>query len=325
MGASFSAPITFLSGDVPMIASASTALEPGLAEEPAERLASRRLPPSERDFGIYEMTTVEGSPTRGIAMCYKLSQTRVMQINREVTEWMARTLPATPQLTVAQRLAVARDIAHRRLDFMYTQAINAFERSIGAATTHRVSIPADGETSVTRECHGDPRYLTLASRLALRQLQAEEASCAADEKRERGGQAREQNTREQNTGEQNIEDGSQGWDGGQESTDDMHDRQVDASHSPEDERQEDAPCTPANPLVEDCSARSTADRSGKLPVPERLAANGDEHTLSAKQRRRRHDFLSAAEGPFGTCSDEAPRSMTPASRSRPQRLTAVEI
>jgi hypothetical protein len=257
-------------------------------DEPAEGRASRKLPPSERDFGIFEMTVIDGDPTRAAALLYKLSQTRVVQIAREVTEWMAENLPATPRLSVGQRLAVAREIAQRRLDGLYSVAMSAWHKSQGELTTQHRRGVSGTESTVTREYFGDPRYLAMAMRIVERTVLREEANCRADEERSRVRESKSQEP-ENRGGESEIRE---------------RETSVSCPQAPAEARQRvaDASRTPENPPVEDCSAPRSVSPKRAPAETESRATSGGEHELSDQQRQRRKDFFGAAPTPFGDCS-----------------------
>ena len=126
------------------------------------------LPPSERDFELYNLVVIEGASTRAAAGVFGLSQTRVIQIRNRVAEWIASEVPPLASATPAQRLALAADIARNRIDFMYSQAMDAWRASQGQSTTARSS-------------HGDPRYLMLAARITERSIGVETRIVKASE------------------------------------------------------------------------------------------------------------------------------------------------
>jgi len=134
-------------------------------ETPAPR-ANLPLPPSERDFELYGLVVTEGASTRAAAQAFGLSQTRVIQIRDRVAEWIASEVPPLARATPAQRLALAAGIARNRFDFLYSQAMDAWRGSKGPQIIMRGG--PHGETTSTRECHGEPRYLMLAARIAER-------------------------------------------------------------------------------------------------------------------------------------------------------------
>jgi hypothetical protein len=132
---------------------------------PAELL--QRLPPSGRDFEVFEHVTVDGGTTRSAAQEFKISQTRVCQVLERVRDWLDEVAPATADEQVTKKhLQLAEGLAADRLDSLYSQAMTGWRSSAGEV--ERVRIAGWGEKLTTRTTsHGDPRYLTVAARLAL--------------------------------------------------------------------------------------------------------------------------------------------------------------
>src|SRR5262245_43984398 len=81
-----------------------------------------RLPPSGRDFFVYERVVVELQSTRQVAEAADISQTRVRQIVGRVIEWLGETLPVDTQLSEAAQLRAGRQIAADRLEAHYREA-----------------------------------------------------------------------------------------------------------------------------------------------------------------------------------------------------------
>jgi hypothetical protein len=81
-----------------------------------------RLPPSGRDFFVYERVVLELKSTRQAAEEAEISQTRVRQIVRRVIEWLGETLPEETELSQAKQLRVGRQIAADRLEAHYREA-----------------------------------------------------------------------------------------------------------------------------------------------------------------------------------------------------------
>jgi hypothetical protein len=84
--------------------------------------ATLRLPPSGRDFFVYERVVLELASTRQAAAEADISQTRVRQIVRRVIEWLGETLPEETELSQAKQLRVGRQIAADRLEAHYREA-----------------------------------------------------------------------------------------------------------------------------------------------------------------------------------------------------------
>jgi hypothetical protein len=127
----------------------------------------QRLPPSGRDFEVFEHVVTDGGTTRSAAHEFKISQTRVCQIMERVRAWMDEVSPApADEQETKKQLQLAEGLAADRLDSLYSQAMTGWRSSEGEV--ERVRIGAWGEKLTTRTTsHGDPRYLTVAARLAL--------------------------------------------------------------------------------------------------------------------------------------------------------------
>jgi hypothetical protein len=91
--------------------------------------SSPKLPPSHRDFLVYQRIVVDGASTRSAADELKISQSRVRQLVRRVTHWLGETLPEDSESSEAQQLRLARHIAADRLEHYYRQANRAWEQT----------------------------------------------------------------------------------------------------------------------------------------------------------------------------------------------------
>jgi len=83
---------------------------------------SRKLPPSERDFDIYEAVHIAGYPTRDEAQKHGISPTRVRQIVRRVVEWLGEVIPPQAKIAKEQQSHLARQIAADRFNLQYAEA-----------------------------------------------------------------------------------------------------------------------------------------------------------------------------------------------------------
>jgi len=92
------------------------------ATSPAEPTGSRKLPPSERDFEIYEAVQVGNCSTYSQALKWEISQTRVRQIVRRVVEWLAEVLPPQTKIAREQEIHLARQIAADRYQHQLEEA-----------------------------------------------------------------------------------------------------------------------------------------------------------------------------------------------------------
>jgi len=83
---------------------------------------SPKLPPTGRDFIVYQRVVVDGASTRMVAEEAGVSQTRVRQIVIRVMQWLVETLPADTELSEAAQLRLAQHIAADRLERFYVEA-----------------------------------------------------------------------------------------------------------------------------------------------------------------------------------------------------------
>src|SRR5436190_21736683 len=85
---------------------------------------SQKLPPTDRDFDIYDAVHIACSSTRTQADLHHISQTRVRQIVRRVVEWLGEVLPPQAKVAKEQETHLARQIAadrfQRQLEQMTT-------------------------------------------------------------------------------------------------------------------------------------------------------------------------------------------------------------
>jgi hypothetical protein len=127
----------------------------------------KNLPPSGRDFEVFEHVVVGGGTTRSAAQEFKISQTRVCQVLERVRAWLDEVTPTAADEQVSQKqLQLAEGLAADRLDHLYGQAIEGWRKSEGEV--ERIRLTSFGERLTTRTIsHGDPRYLAAAARLAI--------------------------------------------------------------------------------------------------------------------------------------------------------------
>lgn len=145
-------------------------------ENTARPKRRRRLPsaPKRRNCTIYERHVLAGETQEQVAAAFGISQQRVGQIAARVEAWLATH--GNHPLAQRMRLRCA-----RRWDAIWSRAIESFDRSredrevkkervarpttSGAADTPLVTL---SETTV-RQQNGDPRFLTIAARVAERE------------------------------------------------------------------------------------------------------------------------------------------------------------
>jgi hypothetical protein len=141
----------------------------GLRESLLEGLAGGQqpLPPSDRDFEVFQWLALDGESSRATAEWFGISQTRVLQVRDRVAEWVAATVPASVRLSPARRVQLAARIAEMRLDNLYSRAVTAFRISQGEQRSTRTT--PQGDTIVTaQESAGDIRYLAMAMQITDR-------------------------------------------------------------------------------------------------------------------------------------------------------------
>src|SRR5436189_2109499 len=80
---------------------------------------SRKLPPTDRDFEIYEAVHLTGCSTYMLADRYNISQTRVRQIIRRAVEWLGEVLPPQAKVAKEQEIRLARQIAADRFQLQF--------------------------------------------------------------------------------------------------------------------------------------------------------------------------------------------------------------
>ncbi|MBW8885120.1 MAG: sigma-70 family RNA polymerase sigma factor, partial [Planctomycetia bacterium] len=90
---------------------------------------SRKLPPTERDFDVYEAVHIAGYPTREQSQKYDISQTRVRQIVRRVIEWLGEVIPPQAKIAKEQQSHLARQIAADRFNLQYAEASTSWYQS----------------------------------------------------------------------------------------------------------------------------------------------------------------------------------------------------
>ncbi len=138
----------------------------------ANSAAEGPLPPSDRDFQVFERVVVQGATTRAAAAEFGLSQTRIVQVRDRVAEWIASEVPTIERLSPRERLRLAASIASQRIDYLYSLALEAWRTSQGEQTIVRAG--EAGLSRITRTSHGEPKYLAIAARLSLRQMDVAE-------------------------------------------------------------------------------------------------------------------------------------------------------
>jgi hypothetical protein len=138
--------------------SATAAVSPS-ETSPFEELRGRiEQLPSGRDWSVYQAVRVEQWTTRVAAEEFGLSQTRVCQIVQRVAAFIAEAVPVPSKEGEARQVAVGRQLAADRIDYLYGEALRCFRIS--------QSNKSEG-CKPGRRNFGEARYLLAAARLAM--------------------------------------------------------------------------------------------------------------------------------------------------------------
>src|SRR5947199_2970958 len=90
---------------------------------------SRKLPPTDRDFEIYEAVHIRHQSTWILADRHRISQTRVRQIIRRVVEWLGEVLPPQTKVAKEQELRLAREIAADRFQHQLEEITDLWQET----------------------------------------------------------------------------------------------------------------------------------------------------------------------------------------------------
>jgi hypothetical protein len=126
-------------------------------------------PPTERDWYLFEAVAVAGLSSRQAAQQFGISQTRVQQIRHQVTEWLAVIHGPGEGLSPIERICAAIDLAERRCNYMYSEAMEAWRASQEPQVSTRIG-PTGHEIKTTTLKGGDSRYLWMAMRVNTQAL-----------------------------------------------------------------------------------------------------------------------------------------------------------
>jgi hypothetical protein len=85
-----------------------------------------KLPPSGRDFQVYERVVVQTASTRDVAKEFSLSQTRVRQIVKRVAQWLLQELPTASEAADAAHLRLSQHMAADRLEGLFCEAMTGW-------------------------------------------------------------------------------------------------------------------------------------------------------------------------------------------------------
>jgi hypothetical protein len=130
-----------------------------------------RMPPSGRDFQVFEEVVVNCRPTRLLAEAMEISQTRICQIVERVWEWQERVLPRVDRDAPSEMLVkAAKYLAAERLNWLYGQTIKCFELSKGQQSKRKKTFLGE-ESVTTTTSQGDVRYLHTALKIIAAQAE----------------------------------------------------------------------------------------------------------------------------------------------------------
>jgi hypothetical protein len=150
-------------------AAPNTAQSSAAAPERSAAASPLFRPPTERDWYLYEAVQIEGLSSRQAAQRFGISQTRVQQIRRQMTEWLAVIAGPEAGLSPTERICAAIDLAERRCNFLYSEAMEAWRASQEPQVSTRIG-PGGHELKTTTLKGGDSRYLWMAMRMNTQML-----------------------------------------------------------------------------------------------------------------------------------------------------------
>jgi hypothetical protein len=137
----------------------------------AQELA-RQLPPSEREFDVFEAVVIDRRSTRDVARELSISQTRVCQLLKRVWQWHKEALPVLEEeFPDKAALQLMQLLAADRMDYLYALALRGFEASKGPQVKTRTGVSGDETITTTHSC-GDIRYLIAAQRITTAAFKA---------------------------------------------------------------------------------------------------------------------------------------------------------
>jgi hypothetical protein len=88
-----------------------------------------KLPPSGRDFQVYQRVIVDAASTRQAASEFSLSQTRVRQVVQRVADWLDKELPAASEESDKTKLWLAKHVAADRLQTLLCETMSGWRKS----------------------------------------------------------------------------------------------------------------------------------------------------------------------------------------------------
>ncbi len=132
------------------------------------------MPPKASHFHVYEATAVAGLTTRQAAEKFKISQTRVCQIVRQVVSFMGQAFIQVleGEIPEAQRLAISRNVAGLRMEHLYNECLAAWKDSGGETWRVREPLRSAGEiVRTTSKALRKPGYLMTALNISKQAME----------------------------------------------------------------------------------------------------------------------------------------------------------
>lgn len=140
----------------------------------------REVDVSERNYSLFCEVEFRGLTLRDAARKYEISVARVQQILAQTRAWYRATTKEWVREEDDQwQPHVACRFMEERLEYLYSQAMNSWECSMGAKSVTRKGGSDQSETVTTRYHYGDVKYLQQAVRLTLARYDARVRSIAA--------------------------------------------------------------------------------------------------------------------------------------------------
>ena len=87
-----------------------------------------KLPPSGRDFQVYQRVIVDAASTRQAASEFSVSQTRVRQVVQRVSQWLTQELPAASKENDQVQLWLAKHVAADRLQALLGETMDGWRK-----------------------------------------------------------------------------------------------------------------------------------------------------------------------------------------------------
>jgi hypothetical protein len=99
------------------------------AVSPSYFLLHTSSPPSDRDLEIYESVCIARHSLRAAAELHNLSVTRIRQLVKRVTDWLAETLPPETDASREKQLQLARHIAADQIQYAQCELMDLWRQT----------------------------------------------------------------------------------------------------------------------------------------------------------------------------------------------------